>query len=81
MFRQIALFAAVPTMSIDSYFASLEEHVSQANIRKYKDPQVFEVFPQSFDTIQVIAEFPASFRGRDTILRVYSHRFTPPLFW
>ena len=32
-------------------------------------------------SVQVIAEFPATFRGRDTIIRIYSHRFyLPPLF-
>jgi hypothetical protein len=72
---QAALFAAVPVISIDDYFSSLEEHVSNpifCDVIHSFQTSAREVF--SCKANQVVAEFPATFKGHDTILRVHSHR-------
>jgi hypothetical protein len=68
MFWQVALFAAAPVVSVDEYFSTLEEQVNIC-------VSCLLEHWCSFDASQVIAEFPATFRGHDTIFRIYGHRF------
>jgi len=84
---QVALFAAAPVMSVDACCSAfLEEKVSpckQANERThfYEQNSVLKQtparWPVAFAVIamQVVAEFPATFRGHNTIFRIYGHRY------